>query len=398
MNKLGSMKKRYILSLISVACIFVLGGCSLTEKLFTDSGTDVVEKIDASQYLDLSVLEKVENPGEEQSWNGYEVYTITYGTFSTKIVGTRANITMIEINQIKAEITAGTMILKEICVMKNDYVEKGDVVARVSVETSDLDLEELELKLQRLEEEYAEVTAEYNEQHEEDIANISVWEYPGKIDRVEIAQSEMNFERTKANYEKQIAAYKEQISELKKMRTTTEIVASDAGFVLEMGSLQLGQELANGTVICSIAPTDKIMLEFADESLHYGYGMDLTLVVGDARGRSNTKEYDAKAVSVLGKALIEDWNQTTTKIEIEEDLGNLIGNGPYTVTGETNVMENVLLVPADAVTKDSDKYFVTVLNADETLEKRQFIPGGQNTEYYWVFDGLNPGTKIIIEN
>ena len=58
-------------------------------------------------------------------------------------------------------------------------------------------------------------------------------------------------------------------------------------------------------------------------------------------------------------------------------------------------MENVILIPKTAVTVDGDECFVTVLQEDGSLLKTEFIPGGSNAEYYWVFDGLNEGMNII---
>lgn len=394
LSKRRIWKKEYALCLLLGTMMIGLAGCSLPDSLFTDTGTDVTNTLDPSQYLDFSVLEK--DPEEEVStWNGYDVYTVTYGNFETNISGIKASITVLETNPVKVELSSGTMQLLELFVSRNTYLEKGDVIARVTVETSELDLEELELKLTRLEEDFAEYQTSYAERHQEALDTISIYELPGKIDRLEIEQMEREHERTTDNYKSQIESYEERINELKNMSATSEILAPEAGFVLEVPKLQLGQELKNGDIICNIAPASKMMLEFVDESWHYGYGMDLTLLVGDKRGQ---KSYPVTAVSALGKSLYGNWSQTATKIEGDYNIADLISQGPYTVTGTTNVMKNVLLLPVKAVTEDAEKYYVTVLNADNSLEKKQFIPGGKNLQYYWVFDGLKPGTKIIVEN
>ncbi len=393
MSKRGIWKKECALCLLAGSLSLGVTGCSLPD-FFTDSGTDVIMEVDSSQYLDFSVLEK--NPQEEAvTWNGYDIHTLSYGTFETNITGIKAGVNVIEVSPVRVELSTGSMLLTELLVTRNTYLEKGDVIARVAVETDAIDLEELELKLLRLEEEFAEYQTDYAERYEEAVENISVYELPGKIDRLEIEQMERDHARSMANYEKQIANYKERITELKNTTATEEILAPEAGFVLEVPRLQVGQELHNGDLICNIAPTDKMMLEFSDETWHYGYGMDLTLFVGDKRGQ---KSYPVEAVSALGKSLYGNWNQTATKILGDYDISELMGQGPYTVTGTTNVMTNVLLVPIKAVTEEGEKYYVTVLKADNTLEKKQFIPGGKNTRYYWVFDGLEPETKIILEN
>lgn len=388
-------KKSWIIALQSMILLFSLGGCKGEESVFTDAGTDLVVETDTSAYLDLSLLDV--KPEESGTWNGYEVVTLEYGTFATNIIETRAGINMVESIQVKPQMPDGSMILTELLVTKYAYVTEGDILARVDVETSALDLEEMELKLKRLEEEYAQVAADYEERHKEAVEGISVYEALGKIDRIEIAQMELDFAQSKSNYEKRIGDYKKQIKEMKTLAATKEIVAPESGFVLSVSRLQVGQELTSSSVICTIAPSDKIVLEFPDENFHYGYGTQL--VVGEgAASKVGRKEYNVSVSSASGKGLKEDWGKTTTRIIGDFDIMEALQRGALMVGGQTNVMENVLLVPADAVTVEKDKYYVTVLHEDTRMEKRQFIPGGNNQEYYWVFDGLEPGTRIIVEN
>lgn len=397
LSRVFQLNKKCMMALMWALFSLAFVGCSFSETMFTDTGTDLVIQTDTSAYLDLSLLGTQEEGEQSGSWNGYEVWTLEYSTFATDIVETRANINMVENVQVKAELQSGNMILTELLVQRYSYVEEGDVLARVDVETSDLDLEEVELKLTRLEEEYAQVVTDYNTRHEDAVANISVYNHPGNIDRIEIAQMELDFEQTKASYESRIADYREQIAEMKAIAATKEILAPESGYVLWAAKLQVGDELSNGTTICTITPMDKMVLEFTDESFHYGYGMELIMGAG-ANSNPGRKEYEAKVSSASGKVLIEDWGKTTTQISGDFTIEDVMRNGHMMVGGQTNVMENVLLIPADAVTVDKDRYFVTVLHEDGTLEKRQFVPGGNNQDYYWVFDGLEQGTKIIVEN
>ncbi len=395
MNREGK-RNQFVIAMSATFLLFSLSGCKASESMFTDAGTDLVVEMERSAYLDLSLLE--EKPqGETETWNGYEVWTLEYGTFATDIIETRAGINMVESVQVKPQIPFGSMILTELLVSRYSYVEEGDVLARVDVETSDLDLEETELKLKRLEEEYAQAVADYNERHEKATTDISVYNIPGQIDRIEIEQMELDFAQTKEGYESRIADYKEQIKDMKAAAATKEIVAPKSGFVLSVSRLQVGQELTNGSVICTIAPSDKIVLEFTDESFHYGYGTELVLGLG-ANSNPNRKEYSVTVGSACGKVLQEEWGKTTTQIVGNFTAQEIMEKGTLMVGGKTNVMENVLLIPADAVTVENGKCFVTVLHDDGRMEKRQFISGGNNLNYYWVFDGLEQGTKIIVEN
>jgi len=394
LSKRKIWKKEYAFCLLLGYLTLGLTGCSMPDTLFTDSGTDVIEDVDYSQYLDFTALEKT--PEEEtSSWNGYDIQVLNYGTFETNITGMKASMEVIEISPVRVELATGTMRLVELLVTRNSYLEKGDVIARVSVETDAIALEELERKLLRVEESLAEYKADYAERYAKALEECSVYLLPGKVDRLGMEQMQREYEWSVSGYEKQIADYKERIRELKNITATEELVATESGYILEVPKLQVGQELRNGDLLCNIAPTSKMMLRFADESQHYGYGMDLLLLVGDKRTQ---RSYQVEAISALGKSLSSSWNQSTTKITGEYDIAELISKGPYTITGTTNVMKNVLLVPVKAVTEEGEKYYVTVLNSDNTLVKTQFIPGGKNTQYYWVFDGLKPGMKIILEN
>ena len=80
-------KKEYAWSLVAVCMAMGLSGCgaNIADTLFTDSGTNVVQNIDTSQYLDLERLNHVGE--EEKTWNGYEVYTLETGTFETPVNG-----------------------------------------------------------------------------------------------------------------------------------------------------------------------------------------------------------------------------------------------------------------------------------------------------------------------
>ena len=269
LSKRGIWKKACALCLLAGSLGLGVTGCSLPD-FFTDSGTDVAIEADSSQYLDFSVLEK--NPQEEAvTWNGYEIHTLSYGTFETNITGIKAGVNVIEVSPVRVELGTGSMQLTELLVTRNTYLEKGDVIARVAVETDAIDLEELELKLLRLEEEFGEYQTDYAQRYEEAVGNISVYELPGRIDRLEIEQMERDHARSMENYEKEIAKYKERITELKNTTAAEEILAPEAGFVLEVPRFTVGQELHNGDLICNIAPADKMMLEFSDETWHYGY-------------------------------------------------------------------------------------------------------------------------------
>ena len=60
--------------------------------------------------------------------------------------------------------------------------------------------------------------------------------------------------------------------------------------------------------------------------------------------------------------------------------------------GETVSVENVVLVPREAVTIKDGKTYVNVLNEDGSIVPTSFLAGGNDNKYYWVIEGI--GIKI----
>lgn len=382
------MTRRIVVAVL-LAAVLAMAGCGQAGGVFTDAGTDVALAPDRSQYLDLSVLEG----DTEDGWNSYSAYTLAYGTFSTQIPTLRANVRMLEVCCVRAQYSVGTMRLKQLLVEKNQYVTAGTPVAEVSMELDAMELEELERRLLRLQERYAAARQEFLESQEEREAQFARWNPQRSIDKTRYDQAQLDFDQTAAGYERQIADLQEQIAELTRLAGQTQLLADRDGYVLDIALLQRGQKLENGTVLIRLAPTDKIYLEFTDQLEHYGYGNRVTLLAGETR---QAESYDAMVASAVGGVLSSRWDLSVSRLDGDYDISELLGHGPFNVTGETNVMENVLLVPSEAVTVEKQKYYVTVLGEDGSMVRTQFIPGGSNAEYYWVFDGLEEGTRIAV--
>ncbi len=381
---------RRILTAGILAVVLSMTACG-QDGVLSDAGANVVTVPDKSQYLDLSVLD-----GEgvtEDGWNSYSTYTVTYGTFSSEMVPMRANLRMLETAYVKAEYEVGTMRLRELLVEKNQYIKAGTPVAKVTMEIDEADLLELERKLLRLQQRYIAAQEEFLESQEKREVLFAKWPPQRTIDITRYEQAQLDFAQTAMGYERQIAELTERIEKLQALAGQTEIVAKEDGFILDVSLLRRGQILENGTIILRLAPADKICLEFEDRLLHYGYGNQLTLSAGSTR---NPQVFDATVVSAVGKALSSDWAVGVSRLDGEYDIAELLGNGPFNVSGQTNVMENVLLVPAEAVTAEKQNYYVTVLGEGGSMTKTQFIPGGNNGKFYWVFDGLEEGVRIVI--
>ncbi len=385
----------------------LLSGCALPvdlSSLIPDSGTNITVSLDSTAYLDTSLLDSAETVS---SYAAYDTYTIAYGTFSTSVSSVRASVVMLETTQVSVPDTNGTMYMVEMVVERNDYVRVGDVIAYVKTEMDDLDLAELELKLTRLEERYAAVQEARAEALEEEATALYAVGYKTTSYEVMVLEQKataLAYEKTCASYEAQIAAVEEQIAAFKEAESISQIVAEVEGYVLEVNYKSSGTKLSTGDVLANIAPSDKICLQFDDTLLHYGYGCELTVIVGNSRiptANANTingTQYSAVVISPSGKILGADWDKGYAQLIGDYDMEQIVGAGAVYISGTTNVVENVLLLPADAVTVESSGTYVTILWEDEgRLEKREFLAGGNNTSTYWVLEGLEEGMTVILQ-
>lgn len=383
------IKKSATLVLLVLLSVCFSGCGNLFGQAEYTAGSQIPDK---EAYLDFNAT----NKKQENTSGEFEVYTLEYGTFSTVMTPVKISVSsMITPNPIKAEFEEGEMEFISLEVRRMQEVKKGDVIAKVRMEIDDIDLEELNIRLTRLEESYQEAVDAYLKSQEDLMNEYVMTSIRAQIRDLRYQKAELNFGRTNANYQKQISELKKQISELKKNQKITEIVAPEDGYIMSISYNKTGDKLNNGQVLATYVTSDQICLEFEDTLLHYGYGMTCNLNVYVDRTIQNG---NANVVSVSGKQLTAAWNRKSTKLKSDIPADKLLKSNDIMAVGETNVMNHVLLVPFDAVEKKGEYTYVVVLREDGKLEKRSFIAGGNNSQYYWVFDGLTEGTQIVIEH
>ena len=69
----------------------------------------------------------------------------------------------------------------------------------------------------------------------------------------------------------------------------------------------------------------------------------------------------------------------------------------FEVRTKVRSVENVVLVPQNAVTVENDKTFVKVKDAEGRISYVSFIAGGLEQNYYWAAAGLSEGMEICLE-
>lgn len=378
--------------LIGIALTFALAACGSSEKLITDTGSGSYKEIDKKEYLDVAALNQ---PKEEGASGNYKVYTLEKGTFTEKALNQTLNRAYINVPTVKLDVEEGTVQLKEYASGSMfDYIEEGEPIAILQTEVDELPIEEAELKLTRLQERYQRAELKLAEDLEElRVDRTLIYnDYERFVIDVRCKQLQLDWEKAKRNFEREIANTTERLDVLKASRDATEVIAPVSGYVVYTNKYTPGTDLKNGAYICNILTSDEFYVQTTNQADQFTYGMNVKF-------RNVADLVDGFVISAGSRALYGnlDTGKATFAVEFGEDMpaSTKIQIRSLVMEGNLKTIENVILVPRQAVTEDGDSYFVTVLKEDGSLLKTEFIPGGNNPEQYWVYEGLAEGMQIV---
>lgn len=260
-------------------------------------------------------------------------------------------------------------------------VKKGDPIARITVEADIRDLEEKETELRREKERLADYMEENKEEIEtnEAVANkIAAWQ-------------------------ETVADLEEVVETMRKEYTSTVLVAPIDGKVESLFVNEEYDEMYSGRACGEIVDTSVGFL-VADSRgfINYGTELQVSYTTIDDTGATCTGtvitlgEYGVSESLAADGVLIKlpdgvvDNLKTHTMLSVS---GHYVNN-KITLKGVGKVMEDVVQIPADAVTNIDGKTYVNVLLKDGTVKIVPFLAGGHSREFYWVVDGLEAGMTV----
>jgi hypothetical protein len=120
--------------------------------------------------------------------------------------------------------------------------------------------------------------------------------------------------------------------------------------------------------------------------------MDVTIT---ASYKKEKKVFEGTVVSDP-KVLPDDVSQKYTVIQLKEPVSVIDLQGEVSYKCDTEVLQEVLLIDRDAVTKEDNKDFVYILE-DGSVKKRFIVTGPFNMDEIVVFDGLDEGQTLVID-
>ncbi len=333
------LRTKYLKRAVVVLALCTLT-CTCAAAPATNTGGLTIQKEKSSETLYTKALE------ETESAVGHKYTTVRRGDF---IMETTVQGTVIYPKQkrIRYDFPYGETYYMEAVEMEKKNKAAGDVIARVYVVMDEIQLAIMERQLQRMEERGETGTA---------------------------------YEEAKTRLE-----------EMQEALTKTEIVMEEDGILLEQEMPRFGSKISSYTI--TVGDPKERLLEVPNDSKAFRYGQKVKVSAkidgGDVTGTGTVITASPNTVS-------EDLAGTTAYIQLDEDSEYLYDGNGISVTAETIHMEDVLLLDISATYMENGVQKVKVKD-EYGLHAVSFSFGRKSASTYWVIDGLEEGTQILVQ-
>lgn len=281
--------------------------------------------------------------------------------------------------------TSGQIL--EIKKQLGDGVEKGDILLKLDMEVSDLEIKSLQSKVNGLRPSY--------DQAKRSAANSKSLYGQGALSYEAYQETLTKEKQLKA----QIDELTYTIKQLKEMRDYGTISAPITGVVTEE-FVKEGDTIQNGSKLMEISDLNDLYIEVdlltneankieenADVDI---YSEDLDI---DIKQAGKVEKIHPKAHTKVSDLGIEQ-KRVTVEVSLENIDQLKLG---YDVDVEiiTEHRENILVIPKNAIFEKDQKQYVYVVK-NETAEMRAIETGIKNTDQAQIIKGLEKGEHIIL--
>lgn len=280
----------------------------------------------------------------------------------------------------------GETYLKEILVSENERVNQDQVLAIIEVVPDKIEVARLSTQISRLEARHAEMALT-----------------KAACDAKGLVSYELNIKISENERDTKIK--RRALAKINKYSGEIEIKAPYDGVVMQVENIKPGELLAPEAHIVEMAndSTSYIIVKDDKNQLNYGNMADVTV-----SGTSGPVTISGKVVTVNNNSLTKKLSSEYSLIAVaQEEMDNIAGSvminpgtwyrNDFKVKVKVRSEKNVLMIPKAAVTAKDKSTYVTVVNNDGSVDKKSFIAGGSDNNYYWVVDGLTEGMTICWE-
>ena len=288
---------------------------------------------------------------------------------------------------------------EEICVNKGDKVAEGDVLIRFSSEKSQLDLEEMQLQLDRLKEEYE--TKIENWKEDIDTATRATWDltsYAWVRADIEVQRLKAAYEQYCCDMDHQIEALKKSIAKRQEEADKNVLKAPFDGVIDTVPNSEEGSKVPVGETLISMHSETRVMVGADNTQGKFSYNQEVTVSVRE----SSFKGRVIAASNILPTSYRSDY--MVIELESEEAAAFLAGrqSATITITGQTLSVDNALMASRQAFILDGGTYYVQVLGEDGAVHRRPVTIGSVNNNGngtdVWILEGVDEGDTLVLVN
>lgn len=213
------------------------------------------------------------------------------------------------------------------------------------------------------------------------------------VNQIQLAEMERRLQRMeeRGEYGTEYEELQKEFVELQDALVTTEIVMEEDGVLLEQQSHRYGTRITSYEI--TVGDPKERLLEVPNENNQFRYGQKVK-VSGKIKGV--VYKGTGTVITASKGTVSEGLAGTTAQIRLDEDSEFLYDGNSFQVTVETIHMEDVLLLDASAVYMDNGVQMVKIKD-EYGLHAVSFSFGRSDENTYWVIDGLEEGAQILVQ-
>lgn len=319
-----------------------------------------------------------------------EMALATYGTLAQE---TSANGEVYLPHTYKLCPEADGLTFVEYTVNRNDVVQAGDVLAVFESSVDEAALEEKKRLLSRTRDAFEQEKVRRQDAIEAQyLALLSLQDgYEARMAQLSLKRAEIDFERYVFQQTAAIEDIESAIEAMEAERRESLIVAPVDGIIDRTLSRRVGDRIGRDEIMVIMYSTEDALLKVSNKMGTFRYGMPVTITAGTG----------TKAQTLTGRVVGEDLKlsdgQKTGIAYIKPDYYDPVTTPTdnIKVFANTKYLENVLMIPRNAIAMASGKQYVTQWR--DGVAQKKYIQAFVNRQQAWVLRGLDAGEGVIAD-
>lgn len=280
----------------------------------------------------------------------------------------------------------------EYTVKKKDWVEKGDVIAILSLEPNEAELTEARLALENAQQALEDGRAQREETLNEarDAARSLSDPLQKKAAALELERLEIELERFVLQQEHTIEGLQKALDDLTEQNATAAVLAPAAGQISVLIYKQPNEHVDVGETLAKLFDPSVRLVRVQDNAGNFRYNMSVTVTTGRNKERTT---YSGRVVAA-DNLLPEGQRTGYAYVAMDGVADEALTNAQVSI--QPVRVDNVMIVPRKALTLTNGKASVNLLG-DGMVRKRYVYNVAYTPSDAWLLKGVSVGDTVILD-